>query len=137
MIDYDTNRMVGIDNGLVGIEMGRGEYKNELPLLFAGRIGGNCEDYVGRLIGRNKTMRQVVYDGDVLKVEAFIKSDKFEALIDAHFGDGEGAEDLRKRGISLDEFKKNYREGAEYGVSLLKPISTVFSGDKRCYNLLQ
>jgi hypothetical protein len=114
MYDEATGEMRGVDNGLVGLEAGRGEPHAHI----LGRCASNCDTYCAALTGDR--VNKVVKKEDVAKVKAFVNSPQFSQLVKEHYGQGVGAADLAKRHVTVDQFEKNWKEACDYGISQLE-----------------
>lgn len=118
MLD-SNNTMRGIDNGLVGIEAGRGEIKNRDVVT---NCNNNCRAYCYSLTG-SPDFKGLVEKKHVDAVETFVNSPAFDKLVTTHYGPGtQGGADLAKRGISIEDFKNRWRDGCNYGIKKLRDL---------------
>jgi hypothetical protein len=119
MLDTKNNVMKGIDNGLVGLECGRGTMS--VRRIFTEYTPDNTENYCRKLT--KKSIGKIITREHFEKAKAFVESPAYDELIDAHYGPGtQGGDDLDKSGIDLDKFKKNLHAGSKMGIKTLEDI---------------
>jgi 2'-5' RNA ligase len=115
MYDKDSGEMRGIDNGLVGLEAGRSSMSPGELARYARR---NCESYCRTLLSEDP--ERIVQKADVAKVKAFVNSPKFDQLVEEHYGQGVGADDLKKNHLTLAKFTDNWKKACLFGIERLE-----------------
>ncbi len=115
MLDKKRNVMVGIDNGLVGLEAGRG-------VMGASDIMGYCRrnaiDYCSRLIGENPSF--VVKKEHVEAARKFVNSPAYEEVMLRHWGSGTpGAKENDKISVTPEEYVRNCKKVSEKRLEFL------------------
>lgn len=114
----DSNGIMrGIDNGLVGLEAGRGNMSGGDVFTRAER---NCRDYCTAILG-DPHYDRFVKPEHIDQVEAFVNSPAFEKLIETHYSEGtQGGDDLKTRRTPLYLFKQKWIKACNYGIENLR-----------------
>ena len=118
MFDRDSGKVVGIDNGLVGLDAGRGDMKMESAANIAWSRAQDVSDAIkpgGYIVG----LRKIIKPEHIEQARKFVESPEFIGLLKEHFEQQQFQDHLKIRHTTSTTYIKNMVKMTKVGLAKL------------------